>query len=47
MMIDKCIQVYNEWQEIAKSPVAYDEKVADDFKTIDLSIIENVIPRIV
>ena len=47
MMIDKCIQVYNEWQEIAKSPAAYDEKVADDFKTIDLSIVENVIPRIV
>ena len=47
MMIDKCIQVYNEWQEIAKSPVAYGENVADDFKTIDLSIIENVIPRIV
>ena len=47
MMIDKCIQVYNEWQEIAKSPATYDQKVADDFKTIDLSIIENVIPRIV
>ena len=46
MMIDKCIQVYNEWQEIAPSPKAYSEKVINDFKTIDLSIIENVIPRI-
>ena len=46
MMIDKCIQVYNEWQEISPSPEAYKEKVANDFKTIDLSVIDNVIPRI-
>lgn len=46
MMIDKCIQVYNEWQEISPSPEAYKERVANDFKTIDLSVIDNVIPRI-
>lgn len=46
MMIDKCIQVYNEWQEISHSPDHYEDKVANDFKTIDLSVIENVIPRI-
>ena len=46
MMIDKCIQVYREWQEISPSPKSYALKVEHDFKTIDLSIIENVIPRI-
>ena len=46
MMIDKCIQVFNEWQEINPSPASYSEKVEDDFKTIDLSIIKNVVPRI-
>jgi hypothetical protein len=46
MMIDKCIQVYREWQEISPSPKSYAPKVEHDFKTIDLSIIENVIPRI-
>lgn len=47
MLIDKCIQVFKEWQQIAPSPKSYDEKVDNDFKTIDLSVIENVIPRIV
>ena len=46
MMIDKCIQVYREWQEISPSPKSYAPKVEHDFKTIDLSVIENVIPRI-
>ncbi len=46
MMIDKCIQVFNEWQEINPSPESYSEKVENDFKTIDLSIIDNVVPRI-
>ena len=46
MMIDKCIQVYYEWQEISPSPESYKPKVANDFKTIDLSVIDNVIPRI-
>ena len=46
MLIDKCIQVYREWQEIAPSPEHYQDKVANDFKTIDLSVIDNIIPRI-
>ena len=46
MMIDKCIQVFSEWQQINPSPTSYSEKVEDDFRTIDLSIIENVVPRI-
>ena len=31
---------------IAPSPKSYQEKVANDFKTIDLSVIDNIIPRI-
>jgi predicted methyltransferase len=46
MLIEKCIQVYNEWQEIAPSPAKYADKVANDFKTIDLSVVENIIPRL-
>ena len=46
MLIDKCIQVYQEWQDIALSPKSYQEKVANEFKTIDLSVIDNIIPRI-
>lgn len=46
MLIDKCIQVYQEWQKIAPSPEHYQDKVANDFKTIDLSVIDNIIPRI-
>ncbi len=46
MLIEKCLQVYCEWQEIAPSPAKYEERVTNDFKTIDLSIVENIIPRI-
>lgn len=46
MLIDKCIQVFDEWQEIAASPKSYDEKVASDFQTIDLSIVDGFMPRI-
>ncbi len=46
LLIEKCIEVYNQWQNIAKSPSKYEEKVANDFKTIDLSIIENVMSRL-
>ncbi len=47
MLIEKCVESFRHWQEIAKSPESYADNVANDFKTIDLSIIENVIPRIV
>ena len=46
MLIEKCVQVYYEWQEIAPSPVKYADKVANDFKTVDLSVVENIIPRL-
>ena len=46
MLIEKCVQVYYEWQEIAPSPEKYADKVATDFKTIGLSVVENIIPRL-
>lgn len=46
LLIEKCIEVFREWQEIAPSPKSYQEKVANDFKTIDLSVVDNIIPRI-
>ncbi|MGN1266571.1 MAG: GrdX family protein [Dorea sp.] len=46
LLIEKCLQVYYEWQEIAPSPVKYEEQVANDFKTIDLSVVDNIIPRL-
>ena len=46
MLIEKCVETFRQWQNIAKSPESYPENVANDFKTIDLSVIENVIPRI-
>lgn len=46
MLIEKCVEIFRQWQDIAGSPDSYPENVADDFKTIDLSVIENVIPRI-
>lgn len=46
MLIEKCVQVYYEWQEIAPSPEKYEDRVANDFKTIDLSVVENIIPRL-
>ena len=46
LLIEKCVETFRQWQDIAKSPESYPENVADDFKTIDVSGIENVIPRI-
>lgn len=46
LLIEKCIEVFREWQEIAPSPESYQEKVANDFKTIDLSVVDNIILRI-
>ena len=46
MLIEKCVQVYYEWQEIAPSPAKYEDRVANDFKTIDLSVVDNIIPRL-
>lgn len=46
MMIENCINTFRQWQEISPTPQNYSDKIANDFKTIDLSVIENIIPRI-
>lgn len=46
LLIEKCIETFRQWQEIAPTPKDYAEKVANDFKTIDLSVVDNIIPRI-
>lgn len=46
MLIEKCIETYEQWQEIAATPKNYQKSVAEDFKTIDLSVIENIVPRL-
>lgn len=47
LLIEKCLETYGRWQEIAPTPKHYDDRVAYDFQTIDLSVIDNIIPRIV
>ena len=47
LLIEKCIEVFNSWQEIAKTPLDYKENVREDFKTIDLSVIDNIMDRMV
>ena len=46
LLIEKCIETFRQWQDIAPTPEHYDDKVAYDFQTIDLSVIDNIIPRI-
>lgn len=46
LLIEKCLETYRQWQEIAPTPKNYQDRVAEDFKTIDLSVIDNIIPRI-
>lgn len=46
MMIEGSINTFRQWQELSPTPTNYGEKVQNDFKTIDLSVIENIIPRI-
>ena len=46
MLIEKCIETYRQWQDIAPTPPNYEERVANDFKTIDLSVVDNFMPRI-
>lgn len=44
-LIEKAIEAFEKWNAIKKIPV-YEEAIANDYKTIDLSMIENVIPRL-
>ena len=46
MLIEKCIETYHQWQDIAPTPTNYEERVANDFKTIDLSVVEGFMPRL-
>ena len=45
MMIEKAIETFNKFREIKETP-KYEEKIANDYKTIDLSMIDNVMTRI-
>lgn len=47
LLIEKCIEVYLSWQDIAKTPNDYETKVREDFKTIDLSVVDNIIDRMI
>lgn len=44
-LIEDAISAFQKWNAIKKTP-PYDEKIAYDYQTIDLSMIENVIPRL-
>ena len=46
MLIEKCLEVYYQRQEIAPSPESYAPKVDNDFKTVDLSVVDEFMPRI-
>lgn len=46
LLIEKCIEVFEQWQNIAETPKKYSKKVEEDFKTIDLSVVDNIIPRL-
>ena len=45
MMIEKAIETFNKFREIKETP-KYEEKIANNYKIIDLSMIDNVMPRI-
>ncbi len=47
LLIEKCQEVFRQWQEIAVTPKRYDQKADEDFKTIDLSVIDSIISKIV
>lgn len=44
-LIEEAIGAFDKWTAIKKVP-EYNEKIAFDYKTIDLSMIENVIPKL-
>lgn len=45
MLIEEALSAFEKWNEIKRVP-EYDDKIAYDYKTIDLSMIENVISRL-
>lgn len=44
-LIEEALEAFEKWNAIKKVP-HYDDKIAYDYKTIDLSMIENVIARL-
>lgn len=44
-LIEEAIGAYQKWNADRRIP-KYDEKIAYDYQTIDLSMIENVIPKL-
>jgi len=44
-LIEDAAENFSKWNAVRKTPV-YSENIADDYKTIDLSMIENVISRL-
>lgn len=44
-LIEDAIETFRKWNEIKTAP-KYSDKIAYDYKTIDLSMIENVIPKL-
>lgn len=44
-LIEAAIEAFEKWNAVKKTP-EYDERIADDYKTIDISMIENVIPKL-
>ncbi len=45
LRIESAIEAFHKWNDIKTIP-QYDEKTADDYKTIDLSMLEHVLPRL-
>lgn len=46
LLIEKCLEVFYQWQEIAPAPGKYTDRVIRDFKVIDASTVDSVMPRI-
>ena len=46
LLIEKCLETFKQWQNISLTPENYSDKIAEDFKVINLSVIDNIIPRI-
>ena len=40
LLIEKCLETFKQWQNISLTPENYSDKIAEDFKVIDLSIID-------
>lgn len=46
LLIEKCLETFYQWQKAAPVPGQYTERVERDFKVIDASMMDSIIPRI-